>query len=467
MHVLVVDDQRSARRNLVTLLQSFEEVTVVEAASLDEARRALERHPIDLALVDVRLSEDARNRDGLVLVREIAEKTTAVPVCVTASSEMDVIRTAMRSGAYDYLLKDGLCEEVLAPLVRGLSDRRRLEREVVELRARVSPGGAPPGIIGTSAPMERLRSAIKRVALSDRPALLLGPTGAGKEVVARAIHVLGPHPEEPLLDLNCSAIPENLIESMLFGHERGAFTGAERRQPGYFSAVGRGTLFLDEIAELPLTMQARLLRVLETKRFRAVGSTAELAFEGRIVAATHANLDERVRGGRFREDLLYRLNVLSVRVPSLEEHREDIPALVAHFAKTQRRALRFTPEALDALTRDAWPGNVRQLRNLIDRVAVFAEHDEVTPETLRDVAERGTVSADEALRRCAREILALPHPNKLDAIEEVLVAEAMASADQNKSAAARLLGVHRKVVERRLDRTPSEPPPGLGGGQNL
>ncbi|MDO9018263.1 MAG: sigma-54 dependent transcriptional regulator [Deltaproteobacteria bacterium] len=459
MHVLVVDDQRSARRNLATLLEAFPDVTVTQAASLDEARRALEREPVDLALIDVRLSEDARNRDGLVLVKEVAEKTTAVPVCVTATSEMDAIRTAMRSGAYDYLLKEDLCEETLSPLINGLRERRRLEREVLELRARVSADAAPPGLIGTSAAMERLRGMIRRVAVSDRPVLVLGPTGSGKEVVTRAIHTLGPHPSAPLIDLNCGALPENLVESQLFGHEKGAFTGADRRVAGYFADVGKGTLFLDEIGELPLALQAKLLRVLESGRYRPVGTTAESVFEGRIVAATHADLEERARRGTFREDLLYRLNVLTVRVPPLDEHREDIPALVAHFLKKQRRPMRITREALDALAAQAWPGNIRQLRNIIDRLVVFAEEAEIDVATLREVTGAAEVGVDEALRRVARVVLQLPSGNKLDAVEEALVAEAMLRAEGNKSGAARLLGVHRKVIERRLEKRPTSEPP--------
>ncbi len=240
MHVLIVDDQRSARRNLLSILKTFDGVTTTEAASLEEARRALAHTAIDLCLIDVCLSDDARNRDGLTLVREVLETTSAVPVCVTAAGDMESIRTAMRHGAYDYLLKGDLCEEILDPLVRGLQERRRLEREVIALRARVAPDAAPPGLIGTSPSMERLRNTLKRVALSDRPVLVLGPSGSGKEVVARAIHLLGPHPDEPLLDLNCGAIPENLIESHLFGHEKGAFTGADRDPAGRLrDGVGR------------------------------------------------------------------------------------------------------------------------------------------------------------------------------------------------------------------------------------
>ncbi len=276
-----------------------------------------------------------------------------------------------------------------------------------------------------------------------------------------AIQQQGPHPDEPLLDLNCGAIPETLMESQLFGHERGAFTGADRKHEGDFTAARRGTLFLDEIAELPLALQAKLLRVLESGRFRPVGSTQELRFLGRIVAATHADLAERVRQGRFREDLFYRLNGLYIAVPALEERREDIPALVSHFARQQARPLRFTASAIELMQRAAWPGNVRQIRNLVDRIAVFLPPGEdVTPDAIRSLTEPVTRTASEPavspIEGYARAILRLPHDNKLEAIEAALVASAMDLTDGNKSAAARLLGCHRKVVERRLDKRAGE-----------
>ena len=460
MHILLVDDSRSARRNLSLLLESMADVTITQAASLEEARRAIEREPIDLALVDIRLSEDARNRDGLILVKEITEKTTAAAVCVTATSDMDSIRAAMRNGAYDYLPKEDLCEETLAPLIHGLRDRRRLEREVLELRARVSPEAAPPGLIGTSAAIERLRAMIRRVAVSDRPVLILGPTGSGKEVVARAVHALGPHPEGEFFAVNSGAIPEQLIESQLFGHVKGAFTGADREHAGFFASTGRGTLFLDEIAELPMTAQAKFLRVLETGRFRPVSAAAEKTFEGRIVAATHADLEARVRQGTFREDLFYRLDVLTLTVPPLDERREAIPALVAHFLAEHRRPLRLSREALDALAAADWPGNVRQLRKVIERLVVFAENDEVSPDDVAYALGRKPTSSDDALRRVAKHIIQMPVANKLDAIEEALIAEAMAQGGRIKSEAGRILGVHRRVIERRLERkTPSSNPP--------
>jgi DNA-binding NtrC family response regulator len=454
VRIAVIDDQASARRSLTSILGQLEEVEIVEASSLAQARELIATEPFDVALVDLRLDNDTRNRDGLTLVGEIREKTAAVPIIVTASHEMAEIRMAMRLGAYDYIFKDDLCEELVLPIITELRQRRRLESEVRLLRARRSGDAATVALVGASRPMELLRETIRRAALSDRPVLVVGPTGSGKELVVGAIHALGPHPDEPLLDLNCGAIPETLMESQLFGHERGAFTGADRRQDGYLTLVRDGTLFLDEIAELPMPLQAKLLRVLESGRFRAVGATAVSRFSGRVVAATHADLDDRVERKLFREDLYYRLNVLRVRVPPLSERLEDLPALVAHFCGQQSRPLHFTAAAMELLQSAPWPGNVRQLRNLIDRVAVFAESDVVTPDELRKLLAPGAAAqpSDEGLTPLVRAILRLPLDNKLAVVEETLIAEAMSLSDGNKSAAARLLGVHRKAVERRVDK---------------
>jgi DNA-binding NtrC family response regulator len=317
------------------------------------------------------------------------------------------------------------------------------------------------GLVGTSSSTQRLREHLQRVALSDRPVLVTGPTGSGKELAVRAIHALGRHPDHPLLDLNCGAFPEALIESQLFGHERGAFTGADKKHDGFFTAVRKGTLFLDEIAELPLDLQAKLLRALESGTYRPVGSATSLRFEGRVVAATHADLEERVGRGQFRQDLLYRLNVLEVFVPPLDERREDIPALVAHFTAQQERPLQFTREALDALCASPWPGNIRQLRNLVDRLAVFAHDARITPEVLASLPGkklRDAVGSAGALGELARAVLRMPEPEKLQLVENALIDEALRLAEGNKTAAARLLGVHRKVVERRTAHAAPPPP---------
>ncbi|WPB73348.1 sigma-54 dependent transcriptional regulator [Archangium violaceum] len=464
MNVLIVDDKAAARAILSDILSRGDQLQVHEAAHLQEARRILASAPIDIALIDLCLSDDRRNTDGLTLVREMREKTTAIPVIVSMSSDMESIRAAMRTGAYDYILKDSLSDELVLPIIHGIQSHQRLAREVQQLRARLGPGHFPSGLVGTSEVMAKLRDTIRRVAIWDKPVLVIGPTGSGKELVVEAIHALGPHPTEPLLPVNCGAIPPTLIESELFGHERGAFTGAERKRDGCFTAVQQGTLFLDELAELPLQQQAQLLRVLASGRFKRVGSDAEQEFHGRVVAATHANLEQLARDGRFREDLFHRLDVLTVRVPPLDERKEDIPALVAHFCRQEQRqqpqsrkqrSLRFTEDAVQLLMRRNWPGNVRQLGNFIERLSVFCDADPIDSEALTlflEEREGGAPARVDGLRDAARSILRMALPNKLEAIDTALITEAMALAEGNKSAAARLLGVHRKAVERRLGR---------------
>jgi DNA-binding NtrC family response regulator len=451
MRVLVVDDQRSALRVLTQLLAGLGVSDIEEAMSLEKAREALAGAPFDLAFVDIRLSDEPQNRDGLTLLAEIRGKHPTAVVMVTAISSVPEIRTAIRAGAWDYVLKGDLCDDVLRRIVEDHRERMALQREVLEHRQRSAPP-ALHALIGTSPAMQRVREMVRRVAVSDRPVLVVGPSGAGKELVVKAIHALGPHPASPLLDVNCGAFPETLMEDQLFGHEKGAFTGADRRREGYCAAVRDGTLFLDEIAELPLLLQPKLLRVLEERRFRAVGatsSTQDVTFSGRVVAATHVDLAERVRSGKFRQDLFYRLNVLQVRVPPLSERPEDIAPLVAHFAARQERPLHFAEDALTLLQRMEWLGNVRQLRNLVDRLAVLTDDDPITARSIRAVEQLPAVEAGDPFMRAAELILDTPQRYKLAAIEHALIQLALSRNSQNKSAAAKLLGVHRKYIERR------------------
>jgi DNA-binding NtrC family response regulator len=395
-------------------------------------------------------------------VRELRDRGDVTAVVVTGSNEMAEIRTAMRFGAYDYVLKEELSEELLGLLVRDVREHRL--RTQSSRRPSQPTESFPNELVGASPAMERLRGLIRRVAPSSRPALVLGPTGSGKDLVANAIHRLGARPEAPFLPVNCSAFPENLIDSTLFGHERGAFTGADRRHDGFFTTVGEGTLFLDEIGELPLALQAKFLRVLEAGRFFPVGSAVEKTFRGRVVAATNADLEACVARRTFREDLFYRLSVLVVPVPGLDEHREDVPALLAHLAADTGRALRFTPEALTALQRRSWPGNVRELRTLVTRLAVFADDDLITPDVLRSIPTYGHGAAPrpmQSLDEVLDAILAMKLPDTYEAVVAGLVDEAVRRTDGNKSAAARMLGLHRKALDRKLDR--QHGPRGGGG----
>jgi DNA-binding NtrC family response regulator len=312
-------------------------------------------------------------------------------------------------------------------------------------------------LLGSSEPMRQLRDVIERVAGSERPVLVTGQTGTGKELVVREIHMRSRHPE-PLIDLNCGAFPESLMEAQLFGHEKGAFTGAQQTHEGFLATVGRGTLFLDEIGELPLALQAKLLRVLEARSYRPLGSSSLRNLTGRVIAATHVDLQQRVADGEFRQDLLYRLNVLEVRTPALEERREDIPELALHFAQHAVRKLSFTPAALAILQNAAWPGNIRQLRNLIDRLDVFALDRLVDADTLRSVLEPSSrqVRRAQTVSGLVQAVLNSQEGDKFRAIEQALLTEALKLADGNKTAAARILGCHRKIVERRLERSKKE-----------
>ncbi|RQR49990.1 sigma-54-dependent Fis family transcriptional regulator [Burkholderia sp. Bp9140] len=325
-------------------------------------------------------------------------------------------------------------------------------------RAACGPDGCAHGgdgtldahvLIGVSTAFRQLVRMIDRVAPTDHTLLIVGPTGSGKELVARRLHANGPRCDKPFIDVNCGAIPHDLIEAEFFGHVRGAFTGAVDDHRGLFDQVGAGTLFLDEIGELPLALQPKLLRVLETRTFRPIGASASQRFAGRIVAATHRNLLEEARVGRFREDLFYRLAVFILNVPGLAQRSEDIPLLAAHFAAQQTRAIAFTPAAIKRMCEHPWPGNVRQLRNLVSQLSVFAEHARIDAETLAPFLATDTPDAT-ACALLADRLLEFGGSDKLAAAERLLIDRALERTSYNKSAAAALLGVGRKVVERRL-----------------
>ncbi|MBM7115692.1 sigma-54-dependent Fis family transcriptional regulator [Archangium primigenium] len=446
-----------ALRSLSSVLQPLGHIELYRASSLAEARQILQEAVLDVAFIDLQLSADMRNREGFTLIQEIRGRYQTVPIVVSSHSQPSEIREAMKLGAEDYVLKTEL-EQRVPLILKELRHKLELNQELLDLRARGAPD-SNLGLIGTSVAMQNLRALLQRIATADIqepvPVLILGPTGSGKELVAQGLHKLGPHPSEPLFDINCGALAETLVEDQLFGHVRGAFTDATRDQDGYFSLVRRGTLFLDEVAELTPILQTKLLRVLETRRFRPVGPTArEQVFRGRIVAATHVDLQERVRQGLFREDLFHRLNVLIVRVPSLSEHREDIPALVQHFAASHRKPLHFTQQAIEQLCQRPWPGNIRELRNAIYRLAILADSERIDAETLARCVPSETRgdALEDVLGQMARQLLALPLPDqdRSHVLTRALVLEAMKQARGNKTEAGKKLGWSRKAVERFL-----------------
>jgi DNA-binding NtrC family response regulator len=459
--ILVVDDQRSARRVLRQMLATLPDVEILEAASLDEALAAIERSAPDLLLLDVRLSDNPRDRGGLEILRRArAAGRTTPAVMVTSVSELGEIREAMRLGAQDYVFKDELGPEMLLPIIEGQRERFLLKGEVVRLRARVEKSWGTGAILGTSPPIDRVRRLVERVAESSSTVLIRGETGTGKEMVARALHELSSRSREPFVAVNCSALPGTLIESMIFGHERGAFTGAERRVRGQLELAGSGTLLLDEIAEMPPELQAKLLRVLEDRRFRPLGAEVELPLRARILAATHVDLETRIAQGRFREDLFYRLNVVAIHLPTLAERGEDLALLLASFTAELARPLHFTDDAVAWLMRRPWPGNVRELRNCVERLVLLADDDRVDATVLAEICvERPVADAATEIDRIARALLALPEKlgSKLRVMERAVLHHAVESCGGNKAAAARLIGVDRKVLERRWDRHADEP----------
>lgn len=424
-------------------------VAISEATCLEDALMLAEHHEFGLALVTPNLSGSLRDERGLELVGKLRERREIMALVVGEMPDPPTLRRAMRHGAADWIPLDSLTSVALQATFDELQSlpapRRRTMPRGVE---RVSRRGV---MVGQSARMTTLRAEIGRVARSMVPVLVLGPSGSGKELVVQELRRVGPRPGAPLLDLNCGAIPDALLESQLFGHKRGAFTGAERDQEGYLSAVGRGYLFLDEIAELPLSLQAKLLRVLESGQYRMVGSTKELLFRGRVVAATHADLPLRVAEGRFREDLYYRLAVLELRVPSLAERTEDIPLLLSHFAARQERAFGFDADAVRRLARHPWAGNVRELRNFVTRAAILSDEtvvSEATVERLLRRSGRTSAPSENSLEALADAVLELDAGDKLQQVQSALIERALGRCAGNKSAAARVLGVHRKVLER-------------------
>ena len=458
--ILILDDQRAARRVLRSVLSSLEDMHFEEATSVEQALQLCKEQRFDAYLVDIHLSDSHLERGGIEFIKQVRRLQPAPAVVVSASVEMQDLREAMRAGAVDYVLKDQLSPELIVPIIVEILARRDLQQRVEQLAERLERDYGLGAIVGVSPAIERVRNLIRRVADADATVLIRGPNGTGKELVAQALHQSGKRTGEPLIAVNCSAIAPGLVESELFGHERGAFTNAMSRRVGCFEAAGTGTIFLDEVAELTPDLQAKLLRVLEARRFSRVGSSEPVAFKARVVAATHQDLEQRIADGRFREDLYYRLNVISLEVPALSERREDIPVLVAHFVSQFGRPLRFSKDAMQNLEQRSWPGNVRELRNTIERLALLCDTDEVTPRSIDQVAPLRREGASEPgeIDRLARLLLAreMPGENKLDLMERTMVRIAMELSGHNQTRAARVLGVERKALERRFKRQVAE-----------
>lgn len=449
--MLIVDDEPGMRSFLQRAL-SPRSHRVDVADSVEAAEPLLARNRYDRIILDITLP----GKSGVVWLAELRERGyTGDVILMTAFADLETAIDALRAGASDFLLKPFRLPQLLNAIQR-CAERSRLVRENFVLRREVTGfKGVVEGLVGESPQMIQVCNVVKRIAPMPSTVLVLGESGTGKEVVARALHSMSPRANGPFVPLNCAAIAAELIESELFGHVKGAFTGAQGPREGLFYYAHGGMLFLDEIAELPLPSQARLLRVLEERKIRPVGSEQEIAVDVRIVAATNRNLAEEVAAGRFRQDLFYRLQVVEIRLPPLRERRGDIPALLAHFSPMLARQLGVEPvpmsEQLIAQIAQAdydWPGNIRELRNLVERSLILGEwrrdflpddayvpaHDAVTdPKTsaYQDLAEASDAEMT------------------LEAVERRHILLALQAAGGNRAEAARRLGVSRKTLDRR------------------
>jgi DNA-binding NtrC family response regulator len=442
---LVVDDERSSRMNIKDLLGE-EDFEVQEAEDGEHALRLIKTNRYDVVLMDIRMPK----MDGITALKQIKKLQPHLPIIIfTAFGTSERTIEAMKVGAFDYITKPFDVEELLA-VVRRAVEYKELSNEVQMLRQRLSQvqsGDFQPGqFVSASPAMQRIFKIIGKVAPSNTTVLIEGETGTGKELVANAIWHHSNRREQPFLKVNCAAIPEGLLESELFGHERGAFTDAYAQRKGHFEAADRGTIFLDEIAEMSPKLQSKLLRVLEHNEFQRVGGKETLHVDVRILAATNKDLREEIKSGRFRKDLYYRLQVVHITLPPLRERSEDIPHLVMHFLKKygKRKEHVVSSEAMKALQDYAWPGNVRELENVIERAIVLTQGKLITPEQLSLPSSSQFASLGKTATEGFSGTLNLRRI--LSNVEREVILKALQQATWNKSRAAKLLGIDRRVL---------------------
>jgi DNA-binding NtrC family response regulator len=442
--ILIVEDEAKLRR-LIELNLGEAGFTIFSAGDAEEGLKILGREPIDLILTDFKLP----GMNGLEFLKAIRKVKTEVPVILmTAYGSVEAAVEAMRNGANNYVLKPFSLEEIRR-VVRKELEVRQLVDENRSLREELGKRYEYPNIVAKSTRMQEVLAAVERVAPTNSTVLIGGESGVGKELIARAIHQHSTRSSGPFIKINCTAIPENLLESELFGYEKGAFTGATTSKPGKFELADKGTLFLDEIGDVPTATQAKLLRVLQEREFERLGGTRTIKVDVRMIAATNRDLRAALEEGTFREDLYYRLNVVPIDVPPLREHKEDIPGLVEHFLaqlnKDNGKQIRgVAPQAMQTLVSFHWPGNVRELQNIIERAVTFTRGDriEATDIHLDAGPTKGSSSAPEFL----------PPGITLDNWEDEMIREALRRANGNKSQAARLLGLTRNALRYRLSK---------------
>jgi DNA-binding NtrC family response regulator len=453
--ILIVDDEQGVRESLRLILKDRFALTLADSG--EAALAALEQQPFDVVLLDILMP----GLDGLEVLERLRARGPAPQVIMlTATKTVKTAVRAMQLGAFDYVTKPFDIDELQITIDRAVQSSA-LMQEVAALRHEVGQRYSFENVIGRSRGMQSVLDTVARVAPLRTTVLLTGESGTGKEVIAKAVHYNSPRASGPLVAINCAAIPENLLESELFGHERGAFTDAHARKVGHFESAHRGTIFLDEIGEMNPATQAKLLRVLETGTFTRVGGSQPVTVDVRVVAATNRDLDKSMQDGSFRPDLYFRLNVVAIHLPPLRERRDDLPLLIRHFLQRKSAELglpekRFSREATDVLLRYRWPGNVRELENVIERALALSTAAEMTvddlPPKLTD-----TAAALEPLRAAVSAATSTPSgtaslADAVDRLELMLITDALAKADNNQTRAAEILGTTRRILKYKMDK---------------
>ncbi|WP_459889515.1 sigma-54-dependent transcriptional regulator [Desulfothermus okinawensis] len=444
-NILVVDDDLNHLKTLKTIIKSWG-YEVETAKDGQEAVEMVRQRPFSLILMDVRMSK----MSGIDALKEIKKYNPAIPIIImTAYSSVESAVEALKAGAYDYLTKP-LDFELLKITIAKALEYLELKNENFKLKS-LKKGEYNFNIIGKSKPMQDLLNMVSMVAPTEATVLITGESGTGKELIARAIHHGSPRKAGPLVIVNCAALAETLLESELFGHEKGAFTGADKRREGKFKQADKGTIFLDEIGETSLAMQAKLLRVIQEREIQRVGSDVTIKVDVRIIAATNRDLEEEVKKGRFREDLFYRLNVVTLKIPPLRERREDIPLLAQHFlekyaAKYKKNIKGFSPIAMDMFLKYPFPGNVRELENIVERAVILLMGDYITEKELPSQLTENYIKDTDAISITPSII-----PNRpLKEIEKEAIIATLNACGGNKSEAARRLKINRKTLHKKL-----------------
>ena len=442
--VLVVEDEALMRSIIMDLMRG-EGYDVVEAPSGEVAWQIFEQEKIDLAILDLNLSGGSSGLDVLKKMRDVDSEVMAIIVTAYASVESAV--QALQQGAYDYITKP-FANDHLKNQVRHALEAKALFKENHFLRRELREKYRFENIIGKGDAIEAVFRIMEKVARTDSSVLITGESGTGKELVARAIHFTSERANGRFLPINCGALPENLLESELFGYKRGAFTGAMNEKIGLLKAADKGTVFLDEIGDMPLALQVKLLRVLQEREVYPLGSNDPVAFDVRVLCATNKDLEAEVKAGRFREELLYRINVITIKLPPLRERKDDIPLLASHFLKKFERSLgrggmRFSKGAMKLLLGYAWPGNVRELENTIERAAILAETDVVHSHDLPDKLRTNALPAG----------VEMDNGNvTLEDLEREHIKRVLGKVEGNKDRAAQMLGIHVSTLYRKMQR---------------